>query len=199
MPEPAMAGRPAGINRSARPPEGKPRRLGGRPARPLSRRRSEPWPAEHGTMIAQYRGFLGLGRSRSGHMQQRRILIVEDNHDNRAIFAAILHHSGYEVLEAADGASGVRLARERHPDVILMDISLPKMNGLEATSVLKADAATSHIPIIAVTAHAMPDDERRVREVGCDAYLTKPVEPARVVEEVSRFLGDEAPQSSASR
>jgi two-component system, cell cycle response regulator DivK len=121
-------------------------------------------------------------------MNPRKILIVEDNQDNRAIFAAILHHHGYEVLEAADGEGGVELARAERPDLILMDISLPRMDGLEATSLLKGDAATSAIPIIAVTAHAMREDEARVRDAGCDGYLAKPVEPMRVIEEVARFL-----------
>lgn len=123
-------------------------------------------------------------------MSHRRVLIVEDNHDNRAIFAAILHHHGYEVLEAADGEDGVRLAREAHPDVILMDISLPRMDGIEATTRLKRDDDTASIPIIAVTAHAMREDEQRVREAGCDAYLAKPVQPMRVIEEVNRLIGD---------
>jgi two-component system, cell cycle response regulator DivK len=121
-------------------------------------------------------------------MQQRRVLIVEDNHDNRAIFAAILHHYGYEVLEAADGEAGVRIATESRPDVILMDISLPRMDGIEATTRLKQAEETASIPIIAVTAHAMREDEERVRRAGCDAYLAKPVEPLRVIEEVTRVL-----------
>ena len=121
-------------------------------------------------------------------MQQRRVLIVEDNHDNRAIFAAILHHHGYEVLEAADGEAGVRIATESRPDVILMDISLPRMDGIEATTRLKQSDETASIPIIAVTAHAMREDEERVRRAGCDASLAKPVEPMRVIEEVTRVL-----------
>jgi two-component system, cell cycle response regulator DivK len=122
-------------------------------------------------------------------MKDGTILIVEDNNDNRAIFAAILNHNGYEVLEAANGEDGVALARARHPDLILMDISLPRMDGLEATSLLKADASTADIPIVAVTAHAMREDEERVRRAGCDGYLAKPVEPRRVVQEVERFVG----------
>lgn len=135
-------------------------------------------------------------------MQHGRVLIVEDNHDNRAIFAAILTHYGYEVIEAADGEDGVRMAREQSPDVILMDISLPRMDGIEATRLLKADDATASIPIIAVTAHAMHEDQERVRDAGCDGYLPKPVQPLRVVEEVNRFLNgaeSEGLQSSASR
>jgi two-component system, cell cycle response regulator DivK len=131
-------------------------------------------------------------------MQQRRVLIVEDNHDNRAIFAAILHHYGYEVIEAADGEDGVRMAHEAHPDVILMDISLPRMDGLQATALLKGADDTSDIPIIAVTAHAMREDEQRVRDAGCDAYLAKPVEPLRILREVGRVLGDEQPTSFAA-
>jgi two-component system, cell cycle response regulator DivK len=123
-------------------------------------------------------------------MNRKTILVVEDNHDNRAIFAAILDHFGYRVLEAADGEAGVELARKRQPDLILMDISLPKMDGLQATRLLKGEPGTAEIPIIAVTAHAMREDERRVRQAGCDGYLAKPVEPMRVIEEVGRFLGE---------
>jgi two-component system, cell cycle response regulator DivK len=121
-------------------------------------------------------------------MNDKTVLIVEDNHDNRAIFAAILNHFGYDVIEAADGEDGVQLARSEHPDLILMDISLPRMDGLQATALLKSEAGTADIPIIAVTAHAMREDEERVRNAGCDGYLAKPVEPMRVIQEVGRFL-----------
>jgi two-component system, cell cycle response regulator DivK len=143
-----------------------------------------------GTDIAIRYGAGAEPRSEAVALQRRRVLIVEDNHDNRAIFAAILQHHGYEVLEAADGENGVRVAQEEHPDVILMDISLPHMDGLQATALLKGSADTSGIPIIAVTAHAMREDEIRVRKAGCDSYLAKPVEPMRVVREVSRMIGE---------
>jgi two-component system, cell cycle response regulator DivK len=121
-------------------------------------------------------------------MKDRCVLIVEDNPDNRAIFSAILLHFGYSVLEAGDGEQGVALARSAHPDVILMDISLPKMDGYEAISLLKSESDTADIPIIAVTAHAMREDERRAYAAGCDDYLPKPVEPMTIVKTVERHL-----------
>ena len=116
------------------------------------------------------------------------ILLVEDNHDNRVIYRTILEHTGYTVLEAGDGALGLRTAREARPDLILLDISIPVMDGWEVARALKGDPGTAGIPIIALTAHAMAADRERAAEVGCDGYLAKPVEPRRVVEEVSRLL-----------
>ena len=114
------------------------------------------------------------------------ILLVEDNADNRDIYTTILRHHGYQVVEATDGETGVRLARELIPAVILMDVTMPGMDGWEATRLIKADPATAAIPVVALTAHAMAEDRRRATEAGCDAYLSKPVEPSRVVEEVRR-------------
>jgi CheY-like chemotaxis protein len=122
----------------------------------------------------------------------RTILLVEDHEDNRIVYRTILEHYGYTVLLAGDGAEGVRLAREAHPDLVLMDVSIPVMDGWEATSVLKADPATASIPVIALTAHALATDRARAEEVGCDGYLAKPVEPRVVLAEVRRFLGPEA-------
>lgn len=119
----------------------------------------------------------------------RRILLVEDNTDNRAIYRTILEHSGYVVVEAENGAEGLRLAREGAPDLILMDISIPIVDGWEATRILKADDATKGIPIIALTAHALAADRQKASEVGCDGYLAKPCEPRKVVAEVERFIG----------
>lgn len=122
----------------------------------------------------------------------RTILLVEDHEDNRIVYRTILEHFGYTVLLAGDGAEGVRLAREARPDLVLMDVSIPVMDGWEATSVLKADPATAAIPVIALTAHALAADRARAEEVGCDGYLAKPVEPRVVLEEVRRFLGPDA-------
>lgn len=124
------------------------------------------------------------------------ILLVEDNHDNRAIYRLILEHSGCEVLEATDGEEGIRLAREELPRVILMDISIPKIDGWEATRILKADERTRRIPIIALTAHALATDRAKAIEAGCDGYLAKPVEPRRVMEEVERWIGSTEPTDS---
>jgi CheY-like chemotaxis protein len=121
------------------------------------------------------------------------VLLVEDNDDNRLIYATALRYSGYAVLEAATGTDGVRYARQDLPDLILMDISLPELDGWEATAVLKADPNTAHIPIIAVTAHVLSGDEERSFSAGCDGYLAKPISPAMLVGEVDRRLGRETP------
>ncbi len=120
---------------------------------------------------------------------KKTVLLVEDNEDNLAVYRTILDHVGYNVLEARDGEEGVTRAREEHPDLILMDISIPKIDGWEATRRLKADQATRDIPILALTAHALEEDRERAIAAGCDGYLAKPVEPRRVVEEVQRFVG----------
>jgi CheY-like chemotaxis protein len=117
------------------------------------------------------------------------VLLVEDNEDNRTVYRTILEHFGYRVTEARNGEDGVRMAREDHPDLILMDISIPLIDGWEATRILKSDAGTSDIPIIALTAHALATDRAKAQEVGCDGYLAKPCEPRRVVAEVERFIG----------
>ena len=117
------------------------------------------------------------------------LLLVEDNEDNRIIYSTVLRHLGYEVIEAQDGVEAVELARSALPDLILMDISIPVIDGWEATQVLKRDPDTRHIPIIALTAHALASDREKAMEVGCDGYLAKPCEPRAVVAEVQRFLG----------
>jgi two-component system, cell cycle response regulator DivK len=116
------------------------------------------------------------------------ILLVEDNEDNQAIYSIILAHVGYSVLQAWDGERGVRMAREHAPDLILMDLTMPVVDGLEATRMLKADPATAGIPIIALTACAAPADQMAAEEAGCVSFLSKPVEPAKVAAEVGRVL-----------
>jgi two-component system, cell cycle response regulator DivK len=117
------------------------------------------------------------------------VLLVEDNPDNRGIYRTILEHGRFEVLEAEDGQTGVDLARTRQPDLILMDVAIPLIDGWEATRMLKADPETSGIPIIALTAHALQSDRERAEEVGCDGYIAKPVLPRAVLAEVERRLG----------
>ena len=123
-------------------------------------------------------------------MTNKRILLVEDHEDNRNIYRTILEHYGYRVTIAMDGQSGLRLAREEQPDLILMDLSIPVVDGWEATRLLKQDSATRPIPVIALSAHALDEDRARAKEAGCDGYLAKPVEPKKVLAEVARFLGD---------
>ncbi len=121
-------------------------------------------------------------------MAGKTIVMVEDNPDNRKIYTVLLEHFGFHVVEAPDAETGIELVAERHPDLVLMDISLPRMDGFEATSLLKHDPRTSDIPVVALTAHAFDEDRQRAREIGFDGYLVKPVEPRRVLEEVRRFL-----------
>ena len=121
-------------------------------------------------------------------MSSPTVLLVEDNEDNRTIYTTILRHVGIDVIEAANGEDGIRLARERRPAVILMDVAMPGIDGWEATRRLKADLDTAHIPVIALTAHAMAEDRQRAAEAGCEGYLAKPIEPRRVVEEVRKML-----------
>jgi CheY-like chemotaxis protein len=113
---------------------------------------------------------------------------VEDHEDNRNIYRTILEHYGYRVLVATDGQNGIRLAREEQPDLILMDLSIPVVDGWEATRSLKLDELTRSIPVIALSAHALDEDRARAWDAGCDGYLAKPVEPRKVLAEVARFL-----------
>src|ERR1700739_3539646 len=102
------------------------------------------------------------------------VLLGEDNEDNLLIYSTILRHSGYTVVEARDGQAGIDAAKRENPGLILMDVSIPIIDGLEATRRLKADPNTKHIPIIALTAHALASDQQKAIEAGCDAYIAKP-------------------------
>src|SRR5688572_12718368 len=137
-----------------------------------------------GTVARRLRSYGAIAVSRT----QRTVLLVEDNEDNRIIYATFLAHAGYRVLEAVTGPDGVAKAREELPELILMDISVPGMDGWEATRILKADPATRDILIVALTAHALADDREKSFEVGCDGYLAKPIEPKGVLAEVERLL-----------
>jgi CheY-like chemotaxis protein len=127
------------------------------------------------------------------------VLLVEDNEDNRIIYATALRYAGYEVFEAITGTEGVQQARTHLPGLILMDISVPELDGWEATALLKADPSTKHIPVIAVTAHALPGDEERSLEAGCDGYLAKPIPPAALLAEVDRRFGRTTPSYTPQR
>jgi CheY-like chemotaxis protein len=116
-----------------------------------------------------------------------KLLLVEDNEMNRDMLSRRLQRRGFEVVMAVDGAQGIAMATSEKPDVILMDMSLPVINGWEATRRLKADPATKHIPIIAITSHAMADDRRRALEAGCNDYDTKPVELDRLLGKIEQF------------
>jgi CheY-like chemotaxis protein len=122
----------------------------------------------------------------------RKVLIVEDNEMNRDMISRRLSKRGYEVTLAVDGNQGLAAVQREKPDLILMDMSLPVIDGWEATRRLKEDPATRAIPIIALTAHAMPADRDRALEAGCDDYDTKPVELSRLLEKMERLLGETA-------
>ncbi len=118
----------------------------------------------------------------------KRILVAEDDPDNRCIVVKVLTREGYETLEADDGRSALALARRERPDLIVMDLGMPGMDGWEAARRLKADPQTADIPIIALTAFALQGDEERAREAGYDGYLSKPCRPKTIREAVARFL-----------
>jgi len=121
-------------------------------------------------------------------MADNRILVVEDNPDNRILIADVLESLGYVVIIATDGNEGIEKARAEHPDLILMDISLPVMDGLAATTTLKADPTVRHIPIIALTAHAMVGDRDRALNAGCDDYISKPIDLRELSEKLTHHL-----------
>jgi len=121
-----------------------------------------------------------------------KILLVEDNEMNRDMLSRRLVRKGFEVVIAVDGKAGVEMASSTNPDIILMDLSLPVMDGWEATRQIKANPATQGIPVIALTAHAMSGDEVKAREAGCDDYDTKPVNLNRLLEKIGSFLGSGA-------
>ncbi|HEY3413852.1 MAG TPA: response regulator [Armatimonadota bacterium] len=123
-----------------------------------------------------------------------KILLVEDNEDNREMLSRRLARRGYEVAEAEDGEQAIAMARTASPDVVLMDISLPDVDGLEATRRIKADTETRRLPIIALTAHAMTGDRERALEAGCDDYDIKPIELPRLLQKIECLLSTGAKQ-----
>ncbi len=125
---------------------------------------------------------------------QKRVLIVEDNDLNMKLFRDLLEAHGYATLHTRDGMEVLPLVRKEHPDLILMDIQLPEVSGLEITSWLKTEPDLKHIPVIAVTAFAMKGDEEKIRAGGCEAYLAKPISVTSFVATVKRFLEPAAAQ-----
>ena len=121
------------------------------------------------------------------------VLVVEDYQDAREMYATCLQFSGYRVAEASDGLEAVEKARELGPDIILMDLALPKVDGWEATRRLKADERTRHIPIVALTGHALAGFAEGARQAGCDAFVTKPCLPDQLVAEIQRMLSRKKP------
>ena len=120
---------------------------------------------------------------------QKTILVVEDNELNMKLFHDLLDAHGYTTLQTRDGIEALEIARANHPDLILMDIQLPEVSGLEVTKWLKEDDNLRSIPVVAVTAFAMKGDEEKIREGGCEAYIAKPISVTQFLETVQRFLG----------
>jgi two-component system cell cycle response regulator DivK len=118
----------------------------------------------------------------------KKILIVEDNDLNLKLFRDLLGANGYETCETKEGIEAVSITRRFMPDLIIMDIQLPEISGLDVTKKIKADAALAHIPIVAVTAFAMKDDEMKILQAGCQAYLSKPIAIDHFLDTVRRFL-----------
>ena len=118
----------------------------------------------------------------------KRILVVEDQEDNRRIVHDLLTSVGYEIVEAVTGEEGVRMAETQAPDLILMDIQLPGIDGYEATRRIKANAALRQIPVIAVTSYALSGDDVKAFEAGCDAYVSKPFSPRALLAKIREFL-----------
>jgi two-component system, cell cycle response regulator DivK len=124
----------------------------------------------------------------------KRILVVEDQEDNRQILQDLLTSADFEVIEAEEGEAGVAAAAAHHPDLILMDIQLPILDGYEATRRLKADAALRSIPVIAVTSYALGGDDDKARGAGCDAYFAKPYSPRQLLAKVREYLTADTPR-----
>jgi two-component system, cell cycle response regulator DivK len=123
------------------------------------------------------------------HARTKSVLIVEDQIEVRAIHGAFLQHHGYRVYAVDNGVDGVECARREKPDVILMDVSVPGMDGISAARCLKSDPETGHIPIVIVTAHPYGSVGRRAHDAGCDGWLNKPLDPRRLLQEVERRVG----------
>ena len=116
------------------------------------------------------------------------ILVVEDNSANMELATDLLEIAGFTVLQADNAEKGIEMAKAQMPGLILMDIGLPGMDGLTATGILKSDAATRHIPVVALTAQAMKGDEEKAREAGCDGYITKPIDTREFPRRVAQYL-----------
>ena len=126
-------------------------------------------------------------------MSPRTVLYIEDNEFNRKIVRQLLSRTQYRLLEAVDGEAGVAAAVAELPDLILMDVQLPKMSGLEATRILRSDVRTQHIPIVVITSFALSGDRERATEAGAAGYLAKPYSPRELLALVRRFLPEEPP------
>ncbi len=116
------------------------------------------------------------------------ILIVEDNPDNRQLVRFILEREGYQILEAPDGLKGVAMVRQHMPDLVLLDLAIPEMDGWDVAAELQADPTTKHIPLVAMSAMTLPKDKRKAMELGCVGYIDKPIETNSFAKEVGQYL-----------
>jgi two-component system cell cycle response regulator DivK len=130
-----------------------------------------------------------MASSQAKKKPSKTILIVEDNELNMKLFNDLLEAHGYDVIQTRDGLSALDLARQHKPDLILMDIQLPEVSGIEVTKWLKEDDDLRHIPVIAVTAFAMKGDEEKIREGGCEAYISKPISVMSFLQTIDQFSG----------
>lgn len=129
----------------------------------------------------------------------KKVLVVEDNELNMKLFCDLLDAFGFETVQSRDGLKAVDLARAHKPDLIIMDIQLPEVSGLDLTRWIKDDTAIKHVPIMAVTAFAMRQDERLVREAGCEAYMSKPIQMSAFISEVKRLTGSQTATPARTR
>jgi two-component system cell cycle response regulator DivK len=120
-------------------------------------------------------------------MYATRVLIIEDNEDNLSLMRLLLERAEYEVLAAEDGISGLKIANQEQPDIILLDLAMPEMDGWEVARELKANIQTQNIPIIVVTAHALSKDRDRAYAAGCDAFIVKPFSVAKLIQEIEKL------------
>ncbi len=127
----------------------------------------------------------------SERQMKKTVLIVEDNELNMKLFNDLLEAHGYQTVQTRNGVEAVELARKHNPDLILMDIQLPEVSGLQVTRWIKDDDALKHIPVIAITAFAMKGDEEKIRQGGCEAYLSKPISVVKFLETVRNYLSDQ--------
>ena len=135
---------------------------------------------------------MSLGRSPRGALKMpKTVLVVEDNELNMKLFHDLLEANGYNIVQTRNGLEAIDLARSHRPDLILMDIQLPEVSGLEVTKWIKEDDDLRSIPVIAVTAFAMKGDEERIRQGGCEAYLSKPISVSKFLETVRHFAPDD--------
>jgi len=146
----------------------------------------EGYKAVAGELILSHDNDLG---NDLGSQMRKKILVVEDNDLNMKLFCDLLNAHGYDTIQTQEGMKALALAREEKPDLILMDIQLPEVSGLEVTKWIKEDEDMQHIPVIAVTAFAMKGDEEKIRAGGCEAYIAKPISVGNFIETVKKYAG----------